>query len=305
MGKSSSIEVEIYNAEKCPRYVGLEIKDVKIKESPSWLKNKLNSLGVKSINNIVDITNFVLWEYGQALHAFDADKISGNKVLVKTLEEGSSFTTLDASKLTLSADDLMICDTDGGMCMAGVYGGLESGVSATTKNIFLESAYFESASIRRSSERHGLRTDAALRFEKGADMGALLPALQRAALLMVDLGEAKIESGIVDVYPKVIERSVIILEFAYLAKMLGQRLESNIIVNILEGLDFKILEHKDNWLKVEVPYAKVDVKRPADLVEEILRVYGFNNIALENSMQISLGKMKVMINGDLKMILLK
>ncbi len=288
--KSSSIEVEIYNAEKCPRYVGLEIKDVKIKESPSWLKNKLNSLGVKSINNIVDITNFVLWEYGQALHAFDADKISGNKVLVKTLEEGSSFTTLDASKLTLSADDLMICDTDGGMCMAGVYGGLESGVSATTKNIFLESAYFESTSIRRSSERHGLRTDAALRFEKGADMGVLLPALQRAALLMVDLGEAKIESGIVDVYPKVIERSVIILDFAYLAKMLGQRLETNIIVNILEGLDFKILENKDNWLKVEVPYAKVDVKRPADLVEEILRVYGFNNIALENSMQISLGK---------------
>lgn len=288
--KSKPIEIIVEDSMKCPRYSGVLIEDISIKPSPDWLRVKLEALGVKSINNIVDITNFVLWEYGQPLHAFDADKIKGGKVVVKCLEKDSVFTTLDGVNRKLSSDDLMICDANDGMCIAGVYGGTDSGVGENTQRIFLESALFESSSIRRTSQRHGLRTDAAVRFEKGGDIGVTISALKRAANLIQKLGGGVVVSNISDVYPSKIKKNKISLKRSYLDKMLGQNIDGDKIELILKGLDFEILESNDSKIEVEAPYAKVDVIRPADLVEEILRVYGFNNIALNSSMKISLGQ---------------
>ena len=282
--------VVIENDEKCYRYTGLSIEGVKVSSSPDWLQNALLSIGLRPINNIVDITNYVLWEYGQALHAFDADNINGDNVIVKTMEQGASFITLDGDERKLDADDLIICDSKGGMCIAGVYGGLNSGVTDSTKNIFLESAYFEASTVRRSSQRHGLRTDAAVRFEKGADADVTIKALKRAASLIKELAGGEVTSDIIDNYPREIKNNLIDFNLDYLDKMAGQSIESANVKCILEGLNMNVAIKNDRQWQVEVPKAKVDVTRPADLVEEILRVYGFNNIEIKPQMNISLGQ---------------
>jgi phenylalanyl-tRNA synthetase beta chain len=280
-----NIEVIVENTDACPRYSGLTLTNVKVSESPEWLKQKLRSIGLTPINNVVDITNFVLHETGQPLHAFDADKITKNKVLVKTLTEGSAFTTLDEKERKLRSDDLMICDGDEkGMCIAGVFGGMHSGVTSSTKNIFLESAYFSPDYVRKTAQHHQLKTDASFRFERGTDPEITVYALKRVALLIKELAGANISSDIVDHYPVKIEDFKVEVKYKNIHRLIGKLLPEEKIHSILEALDIKIRNKSELGFTAIVPTFRVDVQREADVIEEILRIYGFNNIELTHGM---------------------
>lgn len=286
--KNLSIPVEVINNEACTRYSGLTISGVEIKTSPEWLKNRLNAIGLKSINNVVDITNFVLHETGQPLHAFDADEIAGKKVVVRTLKEGTPFTTLDEVERKLSADDLMICNVNEPMCIAGVFGGIRSGVKETTKNIFLESACFNPVYVRKTARRHMLNTDASFRFERGTDPNITVYALKRAAILIKELAGGSISSEIVDVYPNPVADYEVALSYRNVNRLIGKEIDKNKIKNILASLDIKIVEETNDVLKLHVAPYRVDVRREADVIEEILRIYGYNNIEISDTVHSAL-----------------
>lgn len=284
---SLPIKVTIENTEACQRYAGVSISGVTVGESPKWLKDRLVAIGLRSINNIVDITNFILHETGQPLHAFDADAITGGEVIVKNLASGTPFVTLDEKERKLDAEDLMICNAKEGMCIAGVFGGLKSGVTAATKNIFLESAWFHPVSIRKTSVRHELRTDAATRFEKGVDISNTVNVLKRAALLIKEIAGGSITSEIMDVYPSPRPRTEVSLKNHYLKKLSGKNYHADAIKRILISLGFEIVREGLDELRVAVPYSKPDISIPADIVEEILRIDGLDNIEIPATITIS------------------
>ncbi|HLK28692.1 MAG TPA: phenylalanine--tRNA ligase subunit beta [Puia sp.] len=282
-----SISVSIENKEACQRYSGISITGIVIKESPKWMQDKLKVIGVRPINNIVDITNFVLHETGQPLHAFDADEIKGNKIIVKNLPEGTKFITLDEKKRKLSKEDLMICNAEEPMCIAGVFGGFKSGVKSTTKNIFLESAWFNPIDVRKTSFRHGLRTDAATHFEKGMDISNTVNALKRAASLIKELANGEIASDIVDVYPQPKSKTTVALKFHYLKKLSGKNYHADAVKNILLSLGFEIVKEGLDDIHVAAPSHKPDISLPADVVEEIMRIDGLDNIQIPSAITIS------------------
>jgi phenylalanyl-tRNA synthetase beta chain len=271
-------EVIIENTIDCPRYTGITISGVTIGESPDWLKNKLRAVGLNPINNVVDITNFVQFEIGQPLHSFDADKIEGKKVIVKNLPEKNKFITLDNIERSLSSRDLMICNTKEGMCIAGVFGGIKSGISDSTKNIFLESAYFNPVTIRKTSKRHGLKTDASFRFERGADPNITIWALKRAIMLIKEVAGGMISSDIIDVYPNPIKNVQVDVNYNNINRLIGKKIESQTVKKILSLLDIEIINDDGVNLKLLIPSYRVDVKQEADVIEEILRIYGYNNV---------------------------
>jgi phenylalanyl-tRNA synthetase beta chain len=282
------IKVTVENTAACPRYSGVSIANVTVKESPQWLKDRLTAIGQRPINNIVDITNYVLNETGQPLHAFDADKINGNAILVMNLAEGTSFITLDEKERKLSNEDLMICNGNSeGMCIAGVFGGIDSGVKETTKSIFLESACFDSTTIRRTSLRHGLRTDAATRFEKGVDISNTVNVLKRAAKLILEIAGGEIASDVVDIYPEKKQKVEVALKNHYLKKLSGKNYHSDTVKNLLQSLDFEIIKEGRDELWVAVPFSKPDITLPADIVEEIIRIDGLDNIEIPSSINIT------------------
>ena len=285
------IEVEVLAPEGCPRYAGVIISGIKVEESPAWLKQRLQSIGVRAINNIVDITNFVLHELGQPLHAFDLEKIGGRKIKVQTLPEGTPFLSLDEQERKLRSNDLMICDgLDVGMCIAGVFGGINSGVTDDTTSIFLESAHFNAQWIRRTSTGHLLFTDAAKVFEKGSDPNVCVHALKRAALMIKEIAGGDISSRVIDVYPEEIEPVSITLSFSHLNRIVGTSIATEEVLNIVEALEMSIVSQDDDTLTVQVPTNKADVKREADLIEEILRIYGFNKVPIPERMCFSVAK---------------
>lgn len=281
--KSLSLQIDVENTNACPRYSGVCITDITVAPSPRWMQERLKAIGVRPINNIVDITNFIQHETGQPLHAFDFNAIKGEKIVVKNLPEGTLFKTLDDKERKLSAEDLMICNAEDGMCIAGVFGGIKSGVTEKTKTIFLESAYFDPAAIRKTSFRHGLRTDAATRFEKGIDISGTVTVLKRAAELIKELAGGKIASEILDVYPKPVPKAEIILKYQYLRKLSGKNYHPDTVNNILRSLGFTIMREGGDAMLMEVPYHKHDVTIPADVVEEILRIDGLDNIDIPSS----------------------
>lgn len=278
--ESLTIPVVVENSDACPRYSAITISGVTVGESPEWLKNKLLSIGLSPINNVVDITNFVCHELGQPLHAFDADEVTGNKVVVKTLPPGSKFTTLDTKERSLLDTDLMICNAQEGMCIAGVFGGIKSGITEKTKNVFLESAYFSPFYIRKTSMHHQLKTDASFRFERGTDPEITVYALKRAALLIKQIAGGLVSSAIVDVYNKKIEPRQIIVRDKNVNRLIGKVIPREKIFSILENLDIKIMDKSQDQYVLSVPAYRVDIEQEADVVEEILRIYGFNNIEL-------------------------
>ncbi len=291
----SKIEVVVEDSIACPRYSGLSINNIRVGDSPDWLKNRLKAIGIRSINNIVDATNYVLHELGQPMHAFDADKIQGGlpagqagKVIVKKLVDKTKFKTLDEVERELSSEDLMICDANGGMCIAGVFGGIESGVTAETKNIFLESAYFNSTSVRKSSKRHGLKTDASFRYERGADPNITVFALKRAALLIKEIAGGEISSDVIDIYPKKIENFKVPFSFEKCDQLIGKHIDLEIIKNIITSLGIEIEHEGHDALLLSVPPFKVDVTREQDVIEEVLRIYGYNNIEIPTVLNSSL-----------------
>jgi phenylalanyl-tRNA synthetase beta chain len=275
--RTLKIDVDVKDTKLAPRYCGVTISGVSIKPSPDWLQNRLKSIGLTPKNNIVDITNYVLHEIGQPLHAFDASKING-KIIVKTLPSGTKFTTLDDVERTLHEEDLMICDEKGPLCMAGVFGGKNSGVTESTNSIFLESAYFNPVSVRKTAKRHALNTDASFRFERGIDSTITQYALKRAAMLIIEIAGGEITSDIVDIYPKKLEDFPVFLNFEKTAKLIGQELPKETIKKILASLDIKVNSVSDAGLGLIIPSYRVDVQREVDVIEEILRVYGYNNI---------------------------
>lgn len=282
------IAVHIKNAEACPRYMGISITGIKVGPSPDWLKQRLQAIDVRSINNIVDITNYILHEWGQPLHAFDADKIGGRTVNVQMLPKDSKFVTLDEKERKLNDNDLMICDNKEGMCIAGVFGGMHSGVTDDTTSVFLESAYFHPTYIRRTSLHHGLRTDAATHFEKGVDMNNLEPALKRAAALMVELAGGSLASEIVDVYERKLEQRTVDVTYAYVKKLSGKEYDHDSIKKLLVSLGFIVEKEDDKGFTVVVPTNKTDVFQAADIVEEILRIDGLDNIPIPGKLNITL-----------------
>lgn len=275
-------EIIIENPVDCPRYTGLTISGVTIGESPAWLKNRLRAIGLNPINNVVDITNFVQNEVGQPLHSFDADKIEGKKVIVRNLPEKNKFITLDGIERSLSSKDLMICNVREGMCIAGVFGGIKSGVTGSTKNIFLESAYFNPVAIRKTSKRHGLKTDASFRFERGADPDITLWALKRAAMLIKDISGGYVSSDIVDIYPEKIPNTRVKINYNNINRLIGKQIDRIIIKRIIGLLDIVIRHESNDELLLEIPLYRVDVRREADVVEEILRIYGYNNVGISD-----------------------
>jgi len=274
------IPVTVEDIDACPRYTGVTISGIEVKESPEWLQNRLSAIGLRPINNIVDITNYVLHETGQPLHAFDADKIEGKHVIVKKLPRDTPFTTLDEIERKLTENDLMICDANGGMCIGGVFGGIHSGVTEETKNIFLESAYFDPVHIRKSSKHHDLQTDASFRFERGVDPDNTLFALKRAAILFKNLAGGTISSEIKDIYPEPIKKINLDISWKNIDRLIGKAIGKEVIKNILLSLEFVIQKENEEGLKLDVPFYRVDVTREADVIEEILRVYGYNNIEI-------------------------
>ena len=281
------IAVHIENTEACKRYAGVSISNITVAESPVWLQNKLRSIGLKPINNIVDITNFILHETGQPLHAFDAAKIKGNAIVVKNALENEIFKTLDDKERKLHAEDLMIANVDENMCMAGVYGGKESGVSTSTKNIFLESAWFNNETIRKTSLKHNLRTDAATRFEKGVDISNTINVLKRAALLIKEIAGGEISSDVIDVYPTPAEKTSVSLKYHYLKKLSGKNYHADTIKNILTALGFEIQKEGIDEIWVNVPFSKTDITIGADIVEEIMRIDGLDNIEIPATISIA------------------
>ncbi len=284
-----AIPVEVRNTEACPRYSGVTITNLTISESPDWLKARLNAIGVRPINNVVDITNFVLHELGQPLHAFDLDEIKGGKIIVETLPAKTKFLSLDEIERELHEEDLMICDgEENGMCIGGVFGGIKSGVKDGTTSIFLESAHFDAEWIRRTSMRHNLRTDAAKVFEKGSDPNITVYALKRAAMLMQELAGGVIASEIVDIYPEVKQPAQIDVRYQRINDLIGVTIEPESVHAILEAMGMNILSQDDSQFKVEVPTNKADVLREVDMIEEILRIYGFNNVPIPSQVTTSM-----------------
>ena len=275
---SLHIPIEIVNLEACPRYSGVTISNVEVGPSPQWLVKKLRAIGLNPINNVVDVTNYVLHEIGQPLHAFDADMIEGKKVIVKPLPANTPFITLDGMERKLHGEDLMICNASEGMCIAGVFGGTKSGVTEATKNVFLESAHFSPTWVRRTAKRHGLNTDASFRFERGSDPSITVWALKRAAMLIKEVAGGQISSDIIDVYPNKIEEGKVELSSDYVTRLVGKELPIETICTILNLLDISIISENNGVLGLSIPTYRVDVTRPADVVEEILRIYGFNNV---------------------------
>lgn len=273
------IEVIVEDKRACPRYTGVSISGVKVRESPLWLRNRLLAIGLRPINNIVDITNYVLHESGQPLHAFDAGRIAGGKVIVKKLPASSKFTTLDNAEVELTGDDLIICNAEEGMCIGGVLGGLKSGVTEQTRDIFLESACFNPVTIRKTSKAHAIQTDASFRFERGVDPASTLFALKRAALLIKEIAGGKISSGIKDIC-EIPGQTKVELQWNYLNTLIGKELPRDLVRYILEQLDFIIEDEDKNSLYLSVPFYRVDVTRAADVVEEILRIYGYNQVEI-------------------------
>lgn len=286
-GQPSPITVKVENTKDCQRYAGISISGITVGESPEWLKRRLQAIGVKSISNIVDITNFILHETGQPLHAFDADKITGGTVVVKNLPEGTPFVTLDDKERKLSANDLMICNAQKPMCIGGVYGGKESGVTTATKNIFLESAWFDPQSIRKTSLHHGLRTDAATRFEKGVDISNTVNVLKRAAELIVEICGGELNGDIIDVYPAPANPVAVGLKYHYLKKLSGKNYHGDAVKNILTSLGFEMIKEGPDELWMNVPFSKPDISIPADIVEEIMRIDGLDNIDIPATISIA------------------
>ena len=287
------IEVKIENTEACKRYACVSVTDCEVKESPEWLKNKLNTIGLRPINNIVDITNYVMMAYGQPLHTFDADMVKGHKIVVKTMPDGTPFQTLDGEEHKLSDRDLAICNEEEPMCIAGVFGGKGSGTYETTKNVVLESAYFHPTWIRKSARRHGLSTDASFRFERGVDPNGTIYALQQAAILCKELAGGKVSMEICDVYPEPMKNAVVDLTYKYVHDLVGKDIPVEKIKSICESLEMKVLEETADGLKLEIPAYRVDVTRPCDVVEDILRIYGYNNVEIPTQLKGSL-----VIKGD-------
>ena len=287
------IEVKIENTEACKRYACVSVKDCEVKESPDWLKNKLNTIGLRPINNIVDITNYIMMAYGQPLHTFDADMVKGNKIVVKTMPDGTPFQTLDGEEHKLSDRDLAICNAEDPMCIAGVFGGKGSGTYETTKNVVLESAYFHPTWIRKSARRHGLSTDASFRFERGVDPNGTIYALQQAAIMCQELAGGKVSMEIVDVYPEPMKNAVVELSYKYVHDLVGKTIPEDKIKAICESLEMKVLGETAEGLTLEIPAYRVDVTRPCDVVEDILRIYGYNNVEIPTQLKGSL-----VIKGD-------
>ena len=287
------IEVKIENTEACKRYACVSVTGCEVKESPEWLKNKLNTIGLRPINNIVDITNYIMMAYGQPLHTFDADMVKGHKIVVKTMPEGTPFQTLDGEEHKLSDRDLAICNAEDPMCIAGVFGGKGSGTYETTKNVVLESAYFHPTWIRKSARRHGLSTDASFRFERGVDPNGTIYALQQAAILCQELAGGEVSMEICDVYPEPIKNAVVDLSFKYVHDLVGKDIDPEIIKAICLSLEMEIKYENEQGLTLEIPAYRVDVQRPCDVVEDILRIYGYNNVKIPTQLKSSL-----VIKGD-------
>lgn len=286
----SAIIVNVLATEACPRYMGIDIHGVKVGPSPDWLRQRLEAIEVRSINNIVDATNYVLHEWGQPLHAFDADKIKGGVVNVQFLPKDTKFKTLDEQERKLQDSDLMICDAEGGMCIAGVFGGIDSGVSDSTTNIFLESAYFNPMHVRKTSLHHGLRTDAATHFEKSVDINHTGSALQRAAKLIVEIAGGKIASNVTDIYPEKVQPAQVAVTYEYINKLSGKVYDKDAVLTLMTALGFVVEEKSEQGFTVTVPTNKADVSQPADIVEEVLRIDGLDNIPIPEKLNISLTK---------------
>lgn len=282
------IDVVVENTEACPRYAGVAIKNVTVKESPEWLQNKLRLIGVRPVNNIVDITNYILHAYGQPMHCFDADKIKGGKIVVKTCQEGTKFVTLDEVERKLSERDLMICNTEEPMCIAGVFGGLDSGTTEATKDVFLESAYFHPTWVRKTARRHGLSTDSSFRFERGIDPNGTIYALKEAAILVKELAGGEIASDIKDNYPAPVADFAVELSCEYVNSLVGKVIPAETIKSIVTSLEMKIVAETAEGLSLSIPAYRVDVQRPCDVVEDILRIYGYNNVEIPTSLKSSL-----------------
>ncbi|MCX6252489.1 MAG: phenylalanine--tRNA ligase subunit beta [Bacteroidetes bacterium] len=286
------IDVVIEDTTGCPRYTGLTMIGIKVADSPKWLRDRLNAIGLRPINNIVDITNYILYETGQPLHAFDADKIRGEKVIIKKLRGGTKFTTLDEVERELTDNDLMICNAEEPMVIAGVFGGLESGVTENTRNIFLESACFDPRTIRLTSKYHGLQTDASFRFERGSDIDITVYAIKRAALMIREMAGGEISSEIVDVYPHPFIRKTVNLSYDHLDRLIGKKIERDTVKKILISLGFEVLGDDQKGLDLRVPAFKTDVTREADIIEEVLRIYGYNNVEIPASIHSSVSYAK-------------
>lgn len=275
---TAGISIEVQRPEACIRYAGVCIEGVKVQPSPEWLQTRLKAIGHNPINNIVDVTNYILFELGQPLHAFDKDKIKGNKVIVRSFPTGTKFTTLDGVERELNENDLMVCNTEEPMCIAGVFGGLASGITEETTDVFLESACFDPVFVRKTARRHGLSTDASFRFERGTDPNIVIYALKRAALLMREVGGGKITSDIIDIYPEPVADFEVEVKYAHVDRLIGKCLGHDTIKKIVTALEMKIVREDEETLLLHIPPYRVDVRREADVIEDILRIYGFNNI---------------------------
>ena len=282
------IDVEIENQEACKRYVCLSVTDCDVKESPEWMKQRLTAVGIRPINNIVDITNYVMMAYGQPMHCFDADMVKGHKIVVRTQPEGTKFITLDGEEHLLGEHDLSICNAEEPMCIAGIFGGKGSGTYETTRNVVLEAAYFHPTWIRKSARRHGLSTDSSYRFERGIDPNGTIYAMKQAAILCRELAGGKVSMQIKDVYPQPIEDARVDLKYDYVHQLVGKELGKETIKNIVTSLEMKVLEEKEEGLLLQVPAYRVDVQRPCDVVEDILRIYGYNNVEIPTQLKSSL-----------------
>ncbi len=286
-GEGTGIPIEVVDRTAAPRYCGITVKGVKVGPSPEWLQKKLLSIGLRPIDNVVDISNFILWELGQPLHTFDADKISGGRVIVRRAEEGERIVTLDEQERKLSAEDIVIANADGPMCIAGVFGGIDSGVTSSTTNVFIESAYFDPGSVRKTSKRHSLQTDASFRFERGCDPQINEYACKRAALLIREVAGGEIVGKMEEFYPEKIAKAVIDLDYDRIEAFIGKKIGHDTIEKILTGLAYEFLEKRPGGAKVAAPSYMIDVTRECDVVEEILRIYGYNNIDLPQHMKMS------------------
>ena len=285
---SPAIPIESVDSEGCPRYSGLTIRGVTVRESPEWLRRRLTAIGLRPINNVVDVTNYVLHELGQPLHAFDAAKIAGGRIQVRTMPAGTPFTTLDGIERTLTADDLMICDAEKPMCIGGVFGGLDSGVTASTTDVFLESACFNPTWIRRTARRFGLSTDASFRFERGLDPNGTIEVLKRAALLIREVAGGRITGEIQDVYPNKVEPYAVDITYRKIDETIGQTIPPETVKSILRSLEIEIAHETPEGLSLRVPIYRIDVRRDVDVIEDILRIYGYNNVALDDRVQSTL-----------------
>lgn len=286
--KSGAVEVKVENTEACLRYSGVTISGVKVAPSPQWLQDRLTAVGLRPINNIVDVTNYVMYETGQPLHCFDKRQIKGNTVVVRTLPEGTRFVTLDGVERTLSDRDLMICNREEGMCLAGVFGGLDSGVTEKTTDVFLESACFDPTWVRKTARRHGLNTDSSFRFERGTDPNQVIYVLKRAALLIRELAGGEITGRIADIYPKEIQPFDVTLSYEKINRLIGKDIPVDTVKGILQSLEIEITEERDGVLQLKVPTYRVDVRRDVDVIEDILRIYGYNRIPFTDAVRSSL-----------------